>query len=354
LSYAKSVNLGDEIQSIAVERILESVGADIAYYYDRDTQQLTPRGAYREHCERAEPTVASTGAPAAGASVAGAPAAGKIRIVYNGWFDGAYNKWPDTNRYDVTLVSTHINENKKDASYDWLSAGAPSDAAGAAGSANSPAVAATGAAGAAKSLVDPSYSDFYSGRTIGCRDPHTYAKILRGLRRMRLSRPADVYISGCATSTLGTGAQRSFDADSQAPVYIVDVSRKNLDGLVPDRILDSAQYISHVYAGDPALPGARDVKFATARSLLATYERAGLVITSRLHCALPCLAFGTPVLFYHETYAPNDVRYIGNIDTIPVIGRDAVDYGDIVNVLPPDWELRRDAIVETVVGGVRR
>ena len=34
-----------------------------------------------------------------------------------------------------------------------------------------------------------------------------------------------------------------------------------------------------------------------AESLLKKYARAKLVITSRIHCALPCLAMGTPVIF---------------------------------------------------------
>ena len=34
-----------------------------------------------------------------------------------------------------------------------------------------------------------------------------------------------------------------------------------------------------------------------AENLLNKYARAKLVITSRIHCALPCLALGTPVIF---------------------------------------------------------
>ena len=34
-----------------------------------------------------------------------------------------------------------------------------------------------------------------------------------------------------------------------------------------------------------------------AEDLLHKYAKAKLVITSRIHCALPCLALGTPVIF---------------------------------------------------------
>src|SRR5205085_10361521 len=38
---------------------------------------------------------------------------------------------------------------------------------------------------------------------------------------------------------------------------------------------------------------------SVAEDFLKKYATAKLVVTSRLHCALPCLAFGTPVIFIH-------------------------------------------------------
>jgi polysaccharide pyruvyl transferase WcaK-like protein len=38
-------------------------------------------------------------------------------------------------------------------------------------------------------------------------------------------------------------------------------------------------------------------KFEIADTLLRKYAKAKLVVTSRIHCALPCLAMGTPVIF---------------------------------------------------------
>src|SRR5690606_28318532 len=40
-----------------------------------------------------------------------------------------------------------------------------------------------------------------------------------------------------------------------------------------------------------------DEKFLLAEELLRKYSTAKLVITSRIHCALPCLALGTPVIY---------------------------------------------------------
>jgi exopolysaccharide biosynthesis predicted pyruvyltransferase EpsI len=39
-----------------------------------------------------------------------------------------------------------------------------------------------------------------------------------------------------------------------------------------------------------------------AESVLKKYASAKLVVTSRLHCALPCLAFGTPVIFVRSGF----------------------------------------------------
>ena len=47
-----------------------------------------------------------------------------------------------------------------------------------------------------------------------------------------------------------------------------------------------------------------------ARGLLEIYKQAELVITSRLHCALPCRAFNTPVIFIHADYG-KDRRFSG-------------------------------------------
>jgi len=39
------------------------------------------------------------------------------------------------------------------------------------------------------------------------------------------------------------------------------------------------------------------IRFSRAEACLQRYAQARLVVTSRIHCALPCLAMGTPVIF---------------------------------------------------------
>ncbi len=58
-------------------------------------------------------------------------------------------------------------------------------------------------------------------------------------------------------------------------------------------VLFSAEYISHNVSRKECPD--EDALFAKAEALLHRYEKAPFVVTSRLHCTLPCLAMGTPV-----------------------------------------------------------
>ncbi len=58
-----------------------------------------------------------------------------------------------------------------------------------------------------------------------------------------------------------------------------------------------------------SLKYSHDERFAKAKQLLEIYANARCVFTSRIHCALPCLALGTPVILITKT---NDsLRYQG-------------------------------------------
>lgn len=76
-----------------------------------------------------------------------------------------------------------------------------------------------------------------------------------------------------------------------------------------DEVLLSAEYITHKvlksdYPTEEAL-------FECADRLLRRYEKAPFVVTSRLHCALPCIAMGTPVWVpYHNDMTSG--RFGGN------------------------------------------
>lgn len=65
-----------------------------------------------------------------------------------------------------------------------------------------------------------------------------------------------------------------------------------------DDILTNANYITHDLP--QSLFKDNDDKMQYARHLIQKYANAKLVVTSRLHCALPCIATGTPTIFINS------------------------------------------------------
>ena len=58
-------------------------------------------------------------------------------------------------------------------------------------------------------------------------------------------------------------------------------------------------------------------RFKYATKLLDKYARAKLVISTRIHGALPCLALKTPIIFVNKHY---DNRYQGLYELLNTIG----------------------------------
>ncbi len=147
-----------------------------------------------------------------------------------------------------------------------------------------------------KGLVSPKAIKHYKKHEpIGCRDLHTM-KLLK-------KKGVDAYFSGCLTLTL----KNPFKNPKRDKIYIVDAhlsskvtypwgSNDLLKKLIPEHIRDQAEYIEH------EIPESIDKDDMYARQkyvkekLLNKYAQARLVITSRLHCALPCVAFNTPAI----------------------------------------------------------
>lgn len=80
-------------------------------------------------------------------------------------------------------------------------------------------------------------------------------------------------------------------------VFIVDAQ----DIAIPKSLVKGSARITHAVA---FVSDATKLQYA--REMLDCYrDRASLVITTRLHCALPCIAMGIPVVFFGD---PNDYR----------------------------------------------
>lgn len=125
---------------------------------------------------------------------------------------------------------------------------------------------------------------------IGCRDRST----LEFLK----SRGIDAYWTGCLTMVLGE--MFSDPQPERQGIVLVEPH-----GAVPPEIGDSAITREHHISNE--VRRSLSARFAHAERLLRLYRSARLVVTSRLHCALPAIAGGTPVVIVHHN--PGDPRF---------------------------------------------
>lgn len=156
---------------------------------------------------------------------------------------------------------------------------------------------------------------------VGCRDQHTYD----------LLQSIDVpsYYSSCITLTITPPV-----VNKTEDIFIVDV-HKTLLPMIPKNIRKKATYLSHTIESKMSL----GERMEYAQKLFRLYAGASLVITGRLHCALPCVAMKTPVILLHEN--PDDPRLETASRFIPVY-----KYGDTISWNPssPDIAVTRQAL----------
>jgi len=150
---------------------------------------------------------------------------------------------------------------------------------------------------------------------IGCRDTGTMDILARhGIK---------VYYSKCLTLTL----EKRPEPVPDGKIYMVDV-RKACYAIVPRPLRKKAIQINQGKVRLPSVPP--HIKLELAEHLLETYKlTAKLVITSKIHCALPCIAMGIPVVFLYPSYHLNNYR-VKIVDDL--IG---------INYVPGSWLNRR-------------
>ena len=203
-----------------------------------------------------------------------------IKLIMNGWFTHNIHNWVPSEDIDPIFVSFHMNNTA------------------------APAM-----------LSEKGIAYLKKHEPIGCRDQFT-ADTLK-------AKGIDAYFTGCLTLTLDT--YKVDDSERGDDIYIVDplysypraekvfyntkITIKNiLNGsafklgkkdkhvkkFISKEVLDTATFINQE---PPSNTYTDEQKFDMAVDLLNKYAKAKLVITSRIHCALPCLAMGTPVIF---------------------------------------------------------
>lgn len=151
---------------------------------------------------------------------------------------------------------------------------------------------------------------------IGCRDLASY----RSLKRV-FGPEVPIFMSGCFSLL----QERRSEEPEQGKVMLVDVE-KGLMPHIPKELLANGEYHTHIhpsFAKDNQEADCMAVDYV--RSWFAYLKKnARLVITSRLHCALPCVAMGIPVVVARK-YVDDTERYSGYEKLFPVYMPDEYD-----------------------------
>lgn len=129
---------------------------------------------------------------------------------------------------------------------------------------------------------------------IGCRDT--------GTLELMHKHGIQAYYSRCVTLTL----PRREETPAEGEVFLVGVSETARQAL-PRSLRKQAVVSDQAKVRLPITD--TKIKLALAEELLSQYrQRARLVITSKIHCAMPCIAMGIPVVFLYDTTKQNDYR----------------------------------------------
>ena len=147
---------------------------------------------------------------------------------------------------------------------------------------------------------------------IGCRDKETQDLLDEvGIEN---------WFSGCVTLTLKAKLKK----EKQKYICLTDVSEaveNYIRGKYPDLVIK----VIHHEGADVISPDMDwNQRFNNVEKLLEVYQNAAAVVTTRLHCALPCLALETPVLLLSEVDIAEQGRFDG-LNTLAYHGSES-DY----------------------------
>lgn len=194
---------------------------------------------------------------------------GAFKIILNGWFSNNPENWPPPDFLSPCLISMHITRER------------PKPAL------SSP---------ASEVLVEGESLEYLKRhQPVGCRDSWTLDLLGK--------HGVECYFSGCVTLTLGAPDQ----GNRRDYICAVDLP-DDLYPVLAERARRPILRLSH----RDTRGGTFEQRCATASRLLNLYAHAKYVVTTRLHCALPCLSFEIPVLLIRAQ--SDQYRFSGLID----------------------------------------
>lgn len=123
---------------------------------------------------------------------------------------------------------------------------------------------------------------------IGCRDSHT-VKLLE-------SKGVKTEYTGCMTLTL-----KPFEnVEKKDYICAVDVSKEVVEQIKKSTDME-VKVVTHIVP-ENYYELSWEERMKNVEDLLKLYQGARAVVSYRLHCALPCLALGTPTILLNEDY----------------------------------------------------
>jgi len=123
---------------------------------------------------------------------------------------------------------------------------------------------------------------------IGCRDTYTL--------NLLKQRDIEGYFSGCLTRSIDFYRHNPIDTSNM--VYIVDV---NISG--------ESKFVHVAHSQKDHVNGDGGKMLKKALSLLKDYSMSNRVITTRLHCYMPCFAMGVPVELRSKNGSSGEIQW---------------------------------------------
>ena len=248
MSYDYTINLGNEIQSIAARRFLPKID----YYIDHEKIHEFGDGE-------------------------------NVKMIMNAWYLDCLDAWPPSENIDPLLISMHFNSKKEtqkvilsDESREYLSKYGP------------------------VGCRDIYTQNFLEENGIDAYFSGCLTLTLDSGSKYNYKDEDNDYI--LISSDKSAKLIPFLKEKTNKRIYVINQDfppsfEKAFPGSIPKSLYNFTSYYN-----------AQD-KFFIAENILRLYENAGCVITDRLHCALPCLALETPVLLFNSR--PKQERFDG-------------------------------------------
>lgn len=196
----------------------------------------------------------------------------KVKVIMNGWYFHKAENWPPTPFLYPKLISMHFTDNLMIDGWgpkcDWRYM---------------------------LGEMDPSFLKQYG--PVGCRDQHTM--------EMFTSLKIPAYFSSCLTTTIDLKKEKK----KENVIYAVDVRDEIVD-FIKAHTKSKVVVLTHIMAKKEQGKNFEE-RMQAVEELLTKYHNAKMVVTSRLHATLPCLALKTPVLLIRH----DDPLYPGRLET---------------------------------------